>query len=254
MKFLIVGDSHTQYFGVTNQLRGLMPSLRGIKAVTKTVSASTISGVGKMDSTLQLGSNIAKWCDDHQPDHLVLNLGQVDVELGIPFRSFVKRAPESSIQWLDYFVETYMEYLSTLSGNSNAIILKGINLPVLCYDQQKAIKYIARIVTERFSDDNNGLEHRTEIMDELTKRYPSDIVRTDLAYRFNDKLSAACKSEGYGYFDINSHLTGPLNGTIDPRFVPSKFDHHIIDSLEVRQMHWQELLDLARERIWSADR
>lgn len=251
MKFLIVGDSHTQYFGLTTQLRSTLTSLKGIKAVTKTVSASTISGVGKMDSTLKLGNNIHHWLDEHEPDFLVLNLGQVDVELGIPFRQFVKQYPEPSSHWTDYFIHKYDNYLSTVPFPRKRIIIKGINLPVLCYDQQKAIKYITRIVTERFSSEANHDERREIITQELNEKYPSDIVRSDLARHFNKRLSRYCDEMGYGYFDINSDIEGDNFGIIHERFVPAKFDHHIIDSLEVRKFHWETLLSTSRQRYWN---
>ena len=251
MQFLIVGDSHTQYFGISNQLRALEPSLRGIRAVTKAVSASTVAGVGKVDSTLQLGQSIRTWVDKVDPDFLVLNLGQVDLELGIPFRRFVKGEDTPESEWVKYFVDEYMSYIKSINMQPERIIVKGVNLPVLCYDHDKAIKYIARIVTERFTDVEADVSKNEEILEDLRRRYPSDVVRTDLANKFNESLKIACTKNGNGYFDINGELARRPHGTIDPKFIPSKFDHHIIDSLEVRSIHWQALLDIARTHYWS---
>jgi len=246
VKFLIVGDSHTQYFGITNQVRAFMPTLRGVKGVTKVVSASTVSGVGKLDSTLELGQNIKKWQAEENPDYLVLNLGQVDVELGLPFRQFVQKSSKSPEQWLDYFVDKYFEYIETLDLRDSELIVKGINLPVLCYDWKKAIKYITRIVTERFSDSPDDKQRRESIISSLNDNYMSDIMRSDLARDFNEKLSIRCAETGVKYFDINDHLVNNATEMIHPRFIPSKFDHHVVDSLEVRMIHWDELLSAAR--------
>lgn len=251
MQFLTVGDSHTQYFGISNQMRGLNQKLRGIRVINKAVSASTVTGVGKLDSTLKLGTNIHQWIDKVKPNFLVLNLGQVDVELGIPFRQFVKQRNETEDYWLNHFVQTYDQFLQAVQLDNSQIIIKGINLPVLCYDHQKAIKYISRIVTERFTGEQNDLQRTREIEERLTQHYPSDIVRTDLARRFNTKLETLCSTHGYGYFDINSALENEPQGTISPRFMPSKFDHHIVDSLEVRLLHWDELLKVARRQYWN---
>ncbi|MGH3652897.1 hypothetical protein [Glutamicibacter sp.] len=246
MKFLIVGDSHTQYFAVTNQVRALNPALRGVKAIPKVVSASTVSGVGKLNSTLELGTNIQKWRNEEAPDFLVLNLGQVDVELGLPFRQFVQGSEEEPSYWLDYFVEKYFEYLSSIDVDKTKLIIKGINLPVLCYDWKKAIKYITRIVTERFSESPDDILRKDSVLKSLTDSYMSDIQRSDLAREFNQKISAKCEEFGFAYFDINDKLVDPMTEMIHPRFIPSKFDHHITDSLEVRLMHWEMLLKTAR--------
>ncbi|UXN31280.1 hypothetical protein [Glutamicibacter sp. M10] len=246
MKFLIVGDSHTQYFGLTNQVRAFMPTLRGIKSTAKVVSASTVSGVGKLDSTLALGENIKLWKEQENPDFLVLNLGQVDVELGLPFRQFVQGSSETPEYWLDYFVEKYFEYLVSLELNDAKLIVKGINLPVLCYDWKKAIKYISRIVTDRFSDSTEDAKRKDAVVAALNENYMSDILRTDLARSFNLKLKKKCDELGFGYFDINEQLTDSSSEMIHPRFIPSKFDHHVTDSLEVRLVHWKALLGVAR--------
>lgn len=253
MMFLIVGDSHTQYFGISHQLRGMTHALRGIRSVNKVVSASTVAGVGKVDSTLQLGANIHRWVDEVDPDYLVLNLGQVDVELGIPYRQFVTNRPEGPEYWLNHFIEEYFNFLDTLTLDPSRIIIKGINLPVLCYDHAKAIKYISRIVTERFTDDANDEKQKQVVLEKLNKRYSSDSIRTDLATRFNQKLQTACDDKSYGYFDINDELRSTKTDFINPRFIPSKFDHHIIDSLEVRIIHWEALIKVARENYWRLE-
>ena len=250
MKFLIVGDSHTRYFGISNQLRVLNDQLRGINCIPKVIHGATVTGVGKLTSTLNVGSDIPKWIDSAQPDFLVLNLGQVDVELGIPFRKYVQNVDEAMDARLDYFIESYLKYIDSLNIPASRIIVKGINLPVLCYDRSKAIKYITRIVTERFTDSAEDESRREETIKKLTQTYASDVVRSDLARRFNEQLQSACQEHGYGYFDINGELADQATGIINPRFIPAGFDHHIIDSLEVRTIHWNALLEVARKAYW----
>ncbi|QXQ08975.1 hypothetical protein [Paeniglutamicibacter sp. Y32M11] len=250
MKFLIVGDSHAQYFNITNQLRVVNHSLRGINAVTKAVSAATVTGVGRLSSTLGLGSDIPRWLESYEPDFAVFNLGQVDVELGVPFRQYVLGDEESVEDRLKFFISTYVDYLDGLDIDSNKIIVKGVNLPVLCYDRAKSVKYIMRILTERFADTEVDKERRASVLKNLTETYTSDVMRTDLALHYNSMLASACAERGFGYFDINEQLMDEKLGMIDPRFIPSKFDHHIVDSLEVRSMHWNWLIKTARNKYW----
>ncbi|QIV88312.1 SGNH/GDSL hydrolase family protein [Glutamicibacter mishrai] len=251
MKFLVVGDSHTEYFGITNQLRTINKSLRGITCYNKVIHGATVSGVGKLTSTLNVGSDIPKWIKNAKPDFLVLNLGQVDIELGIPFRQYVQGSTSPMSELIDQFVAAYFRYIETLDMPNSRIIIKGINLPTLCYDRDKAIKYITRIVTERFTDSSDDLSKRHSVVQNLKNSYASDILRTELAFRFNSILKGACNELGYGYFDINAHLLDPESGTISPKFVPTGFDHHIIDSLDVRDLHWRELLPVAMGNYWS---
>lgn len=251
MRFLIVGDSHTQYFGISNQLRNTEQALRGVRAACKAISASTIAGVGKVDSTLKLGEDVHRWVAEVRPDYLVLNLGQVDIELGIPFRQFVKNDIKPHAHWIKYFINQYLDFLETIQLNREQIIIKGINIPVLCYDHSKAIKYISRIITERFTDDARDAERRSIIHDQLKDKYPSDIIRTEISLEFNRQLKSACIEHNYLYFDINDKLKSPDSITINPRFVPAKFDHHIIDTLETRGMHWNSLITTVRNNYWE---
>ncbi|MBF6672453.1 hypothetical protein [Glutamicibacter sp. FBE19] len=251
MKFLVVGDSHTEYFGITNQLRTINKSLRGVTCYNKVIHGATVTGVGKLTSTLNVGSDIPKWIENATPDFLVLNLGQVDIELGVPFRQYVQGDTRPVGELVDYFVASYLSYIETLEMPASRIIIKGINLPTLCYDRDKAIKYITRIVTERFTDSTEDALKRDDVVKKLKNTYASDILRTKLANKFNETLRLACEELGYGYFDINQHLAGDDDGMISPRFVPTGFDHHIIDSLEVRDLHWRELLNVATDRLWG---
>lgn len=253
MRFLIAGDSHTQYFGISNQLRNTEQALRGVRAACKTISASTIAGVGKVDSTLKFGKDVHHWVDEVQPDYLVMNLGQVDIELGIPFRQFVKDDKRPYKYWISHFINIYLEFLQAIQLAPKQILIKGTNLPVLCYDHSKAIQYISRIITERFTDDARDNKRKELILIALKDRYPSDVIRTEISLEFNRQLKSACIKNGYPYFDINDKLASPDTGTIDPRFIPAKFDHHIVDTLETRAMHWNSLISTVRENFWNAE-
>lgn len=250
MKVLAVGDSHGRYMGISSQVGVCYPPLRGITCIPKAINAATVTGVGKLKSTLSLSSDIPQWIGSARPDFLVMGLGQVDVELGIPFRHFVKGETTPSRELLAGFVDSYMGYMSSLDFPASRIVIKGINAPVLCYDRAKAIRYINRIVTERFTDSTEDAARQELVLSQLKVSYPSDIIRTDHAITFNAMLKEFARKAGYGYFDINSDLIDTSTGLIKTAYVPSGFDHHIVDTLDVRIMHWKHLLPVLRRQIW----
>jgi len=251
MRVLAIGDSHTQYFGLNNQVVVAHAPARGVTCVTKAVSAASVTGVGKQTSTLNIASDVPKWINSFKPDFLVFNLGQVDVELGLPFRKYVKQDGIPAKQHMHSFVQSYLSFLNGLDFPPARIIIKGINLPVLCFDRPKAIRYINRIVTERFTDSQEDKLRQDAVLAMLKEDYPTDIVRTDLAFHFNDMLKSAAESAGYAYFDINDDLLNPENGLIKTSFIPAHFDHHLIDSVDTRVLHWKSLLPVLRRQLWS---
>lgn len=252
MKVLAVGDSHTQYFQLSNQVVVSYAPVRGINCATKAVSAASVTGIGKQSSTLNVASDVPKWIASFHPDFLVFNLGQVDIELGLPYREYVKKDGIPAQEHMQSFIESYLSFLDRIDFPKHRIVVKGINLPVLCYDRLKAIKYINRIVTDRFTDSQEDKAQQASILANLRENYPSDIVRTDLAFLFNEMLQSAVTKAGYSYFDINADLVDEETGLIKSEFVPAGFDHHLIDSVDVRALHWKRLLPVLRRQTWSS--
>lgn len=250
MKVLAVGDSHTKYFGLSNQVVVAHAPARGITCIAKVVHGASVTGVGKLSSTLNLASDIPKWIASFNPDFLVFNLGQVDIELGLPFRKYVREDGVAPQDHMTRFIDSYLAFLDALDFPKSKVVIKGINAPVLCYDRPKAIKYINRIVTERFTDSEEDAARQESVLALLKTDYPSDIVRTDLAFLFNEMLEAAVTKVGYSYFDINADIVDPESGLIRTAYVPAGFDHHLSDSVDARVLHWKRLLPVLRRQVW----
>lgn len=251
MKVLAIGDSHTKYFGLANQVVVAHAPARGVTCVAKVISGASVTGVGKLSSTLNVADDIPAWVASFQPDFLVFNLGQVDIELGLPFREYVKQDGIPPQQHMTRFIDSYLTFLDALDFPKDKVIVKGINAPVLCYDRPKAIRYINRIVTERFTDSVEDVARQDVVLKMLQSDYPSDIVRTDIAFLFNEMLEAAVSKAGYSYFDINEDLVDPSSGLIRTAYVPASFDHHLVDSVDTRVLHWKRLLPILRRQIWA---
>lgn len=251
MKILAVGDSHTKYLSVHAQVAACYPPVRGIVCNPKVIAGASMAGVGKLESTLMVGDRIQEAVAKENPDFLVINLGQVDIELGIPFKEFVQEKPLNTREYIDDLVNKYFAFLDSLEISKKRVVVKGINLPALCYDRSKSIYYINRIVTDRFTDDLADQTSRTRVIESLKKSYPSDRERVELAHRFNRGLREAAFHTGFGYFDINESIKDPATGFMSARYLPASNDHHLVDSMEVRIIHWEHLLPVLHEREWS---
>lgn len=241
MKVLAAGDSHTKFFGITPAVRVIYPLVRDLRADVYPVNGATVAGVGRMNSTLQFGESLAEWLEKSKPDVCVLNLGQVDVELGTPYRKYVKQDSSKPIVYLNEIIKSYSKVIERLSTDYRDInfVVKGVNAPVLIYDTRKSISDVNNVLTERISDVE--VEERQRILQEIRLGFESDIERHELTLQFNRLLKEAATDSGARYFDIN-HDVVAANGLAHPRFIPNAMDHHFVDSVEVRAIHWQNLM------------
>lgn len=52
MKILVLGDSHSRYLNVTQEMRDFIPNSRGVDLKVISISAASIKGFGRRESTL----------------------------------------------------------------------------------------------------------------------------------------------------------------------------------------------------------
>ena len=241
MKVLAAGDSHTKFFGITPAVRVVYPMVRDVRADVLPVNGATVAGVGRMNSTLQFMESLRERLKASAADVCVINLGQVDVELGTPYRKYVKQDRSRPIEYLNEVVEKYVEVISQLRADFPEInfIVKGANAPVLIYDSRKTIADVGNVVTERIS--SVDVEQRQAILERIRGAYESDAERHALTISFNDLLRAASGPAGVHYFDINHDITDD-SGFVHPSFIPNAMDHHFVDSVEIRAIHWRNLM------------
>lgn len=241
MKILAAGDSHTKFFGITPSVRVIYPLVRDLRVEVHPVNGATVAGVGRMNSTLQFKQSLENWLTKSTPDVCVLNLGQVDVELGTPYRRYVKGDTSNPMSFLNEVVSAYAVVISELVQSFPEVrfVVKGANVPVLIYDTRKSIADVANVVTERVSDVD--VEGKQAILLDIRNNFESDVERHRLTLSFNELLESAVIKSGATYFDINSDVVGE-NGLTDPRFIPNAMDHHFVDSVEVRVIHWKNLM------------
>lgn len=246
MKVLIFGDSHSNYFRVTRDQLSNNPALLEHEFNLLKIRGATISGFGKRNSTLNSQEKLRAAYKKHSPDNICFALGQVDIELGYYYRLVVK---EEKIDFLKYAEELASSYIcfitnfcESLQIPLNKIILKGVNISVLTESRQKAIKYTSKIITENIKDPNEINDYKSK----LSIVFPDAITRCSHHISFNNFIKRELKS-GMSYFDINDLIVDPVNaGKCKRRYIPAGMDHHVIDSLEVRDYHISKLIEATR--------
>ena len=236
MKILVFGDSHSVYFGLNDELRSINEAFKGVNLESVAVHGSTILGFGKRKSTLNSRNFFVEKLQELSPDYVCFALGQVDIELGLYYRLVVKSEPLIVQEYIENLVDAYIAAVESVQAEyslpDRAICFKGINLSVLTHHRPKAIAYTSRIITENIED--KGLIK--EYTEKLNDVFPSNIERYKNHLHFNELLAKKISGR-FSYFDINDELRDPGKfGCCRLEFIPARKDHHIVDSLFVREL------------------
>ena len=72
------------------------------------------------------------------------------------------------------------------------------------------------------------------------KFLPNIHERISFSVHFNESLKAFAMKNGITYFDINKDIAYN-NGLVREEFIPTSFDHHIVDSIKTRIIHLKSL-------------
>lgn len=238
MKIKVFGDSHSKYFHVNRQLTRINPNIAGHQIGVEIFKGATVGGFGKRESTLNVKEFINKNYLENDIDFYIFNFGQVDLELGYFYKRYIKK---ESIKFSDFITAQASTLVSWILGNMDVekCVVKGVNVPVLCFDQNKAINYTKRIITENLIDSKSI----DEALSDMKKTFPNDLERTQMALRYNHELASQCKNAGLMYFDINHALVDTDSKVVQSKYMPASLDHHLVDSVEVRALHINTLLN-----------
>lgn len=236
-RVLVFGDSHTVYFGDARQVFGYNDSYMKLNIDCNVKHGAAIAGFGKRQSTTNVKNKLLEVLKTNSHDYLLLNFGQVDVELGLFYRKFIKNENISFNMHCQNIIRIYIEFIQSLPFEKNDILVKGINLPVLCYSKSKWLDYINRIITENIVDPSEV----NLISKKMEDFYLCDHSRTNMALLFNETLKSELSKINVEYGDINEELLDESTGLISTNFIPCRMDHHLIDSVGVRNYHWNLL-------------
>lgn len=213
---LILGDSHARTtFGHLVVDRGLP-----LAPCVIAKSGASIIGFGRKDSSLATFKNVYRFIERNNPAHVVLKLGQVDMDLGVYFRMVVKDEVIDFQEFLMRHIEMYINSVLNLPASSRYYVC-GVNLPCL-FDQASAVKYTSRVVTQNITDE----EAVRAASFKLEKLLPKIAIRTKITLLFNAILKEFAEKNGIEYFDYTDYLSDVETGMLKARYEQSD-DHHI---------------------------
>lgn len=243
VKILVMGDSHSKFLNVSNEMKDAYPNFRGIDTKVISLSGATISGFGKRESTLSSREKFYDAVGVFKPDYICFALGQVDLELGYYYKTIVKN---KVININDYVRDLSFHYFKNVISICedigfplDKIIFKGVNLSTLTESRQKAINYTARIISENITDKGEISGYTKSLKDE----FPVNSIRNMVHNNFNFHLKKLSIKNNSKYFDVNNEVKDKDTGNIRKEFLPAFNDHHLVDSLYVRGLHLQKILD-----------
>ena len=238
-RILIVGDSHTRYFGLTRHLSNIRPILKTVELNLKVVPGANLAGLGRRTSHTRLRETTREEIAGGDFSIFGLNLVQVDVELGYYYRAIVKGEEIPFQDFAAGIAHSMGNFLSEIKGMfSGDIFVKGVNPPVLCFNQEMAVRYVSKVITENIDDEKK----RGEFMRKLSDNLPSDLERIGFHRSLNRLLSEACKDLSVYYYDICDSVLHPSTGLPRADYVPARLDHHLVDSLRTRLLHWDPVV------------
>ncbi|KUG28215.1 hypothetical protein ASZ90_001927 [hydrocarbon metagenome] len=213
--FAVIGDSHAgSTFGTKVFSQRIPPVF--------VLPGATIAGFGKRKSTLGVFRNCHKVIAALNPSTLLFKFGQVNVDLGIYYRQFVKNM---DINIGNFFIEITKNYIQSIIGlpNTTKYIVCGINMPTLV-DTDTAAKYTSRVIFENKNDENLVKELHLK----LQQNMPPYEERFQRSLLFNEILRATCEHHGIAYFDLVD-LFCQDGKTLVPGIVRDDDHHYFLD-------------------------
>lgn len=244
MKILVFGSSSTRNFQLTDELKHINPDFRDFEIKAIAMSGATITGFGKRNSSLNVRDNLIKAFHDFNPDYLCFALGQTDIELGIYYKRVVKMQEIDISDFIQETTKNYIQYINDITNelkiSNEKILIKGVNPPVITKYRTKSINYTAREILRN----DFPISEKKQYKDKLKSIYPSVYERYNNHKNFNLEIKKTSKKHGIEkYFDIDD-IVEDKNNPIHVRseFIAAGMDHHIIDSLFIRECFIRRLI------------
>lgn len=236
-KIFVFGDSHARYFEINKKVEFHAPWVSNYTIEVHKIPASSIIGLGRKRSKLNVKDKISEFLDRDAVN--VFAFGQVDIELGYYYRKVVKSEKISPSEFVNMLTDQYKRFINKLDIPPENIVIKGLNLTVLKH-QGFSYDYIKRIILENLDNKIEIVNMEKKLLNELDP-FP---VRNNTTILFNRSMEKISRDSGWKYFDINNQLSdfNPGKGITD-RYIPSSFDHHVIDSIETRKLHLSKLIE-----------
>ncbi len=180
------------------------------------ISGATLVGLPKRTSTLDIKNRIITYLKKNKPNFLVLNFGQVDIDLTYYYKIVVKGENINKKKYIEDLISCYKKFILQLLEyiDKEKIIIFGINPPALI-DKESCFKYTSRIIFNKNSISNDLLKSNIESIEE----------RTNFSKLFNIKLNEMCIKNNIKYTMAFNEFLNSKN--IVSHFFTSNNDHHL---------------------------
>ncbi|WP_312531859.1 hypothetical protein [Paracoccus sp. (in: a-proteobacteria)] len=236
----VVGDSHTAYFNLPDQLtarRCGLPWPLPYKVRARVIPSASLVGLRGEEGTLRTRDIIRPIAAG--ASHLLLAFGQVDLEIGYYNRLVIKGEKMSPSGLVDYLMAMMHKFFSEVDLSKPQCAIKGVNLTAY-NDRAFAARYIGKILSDR---------HAPDALDDVVRRtkkfFLGEAAQDELHMEFNARAKAFADERGYGYVDVNDFLARRDDSgqvaqpvAIDIAYLPIRRDHHVIHSLEMYREHY----------------
>ncbi len=236
---LVLGDSHSRSF-FNHSLLGPFVDGNGEERqiYCHKVRGASMTGFGRRKSSLALRSithrlvkKYRKYCS-----HTVYAFGQVDVELGLYHRWLERSDVFDPDDLFKEIIDKYIQNILSFRTKTTPII-KGINQTVL-EDHTSSVDYVSHALRK-----NKKTKIDIQKLQKLLEIYPSYEARKSIGNDFNDLLRSKSESNGIRYFDLNSRLLDPETKNVRYSYRPAGTGHHVVDSIEMRQIYKEGLAE-----------
>jgi len=144
-KVYVFGDSHADIF--------LGAESPNFKADVAGLDGASILGLNKKISYLEYGKHVM-FLINRSPKscHLLLKLGQVDLEFVMYYKIYVKKENFLFKEFCEELIDKYREFINRILKINTNVIIAAINLP--SYDGDYIKDYIKRTITENVVTDD----------------------------------------------------------------------------------------------------
>ncbi|MEB3342750.1 hypothetical protein [Okeania sp.] len=237
-KYIIFGDSHSQFFGRRQ-------SHKDIEIHLHKIPAASMTGFGKRESTLKVADQIRQKIYEYPDlDLLILKFGQVDVDLGYYYRLVVKQENIKFIDFAEKVISMYFDFINSLALEKSRIYILGINLPSI-FNQNYVLKTTHKRITRAIQDKEKVKELKTHLFNHL----PDIYERTNRSILFNKILNIFCQKNNLAYGDFLQETLDRETGILKKEFhLPKDNDAHFINNYHTWKLYGNKLQLISSEQ------
>lgn len=208
----VFGDSHATIFKNIK--------VNNFEIECKTISGASIVGLPRKKSSLDVRNLIIDYLKNKNPDYLILNFGQVDIDLGFYYKLVVQNRKFNKRKYIkkliilyDIFINDILKYIC-----KSKLIICDINPPSL-KTKESCYKYTKKIVFSKKIKET--LENNNKLIEKL-----EDIkVRTEFSECFNTYLKNYCENNNIKFLNTFYDFLGENKILLD-KFTDND-NHHI---------------------------